>query len=69
MWSTVAKVRCGNLHLQAEIAQHAEGLRAGHLVDEVRPMKSCVWPFGSVRTVCASQTFSKRLFPMVNATF
>ena len=27
-----------------------------------KPMKSCVCPFGSVRTVCASQTLSKRLF-------
>jgi DNA-binding transcriptional LysR family regulator len=25
------------------------------------PMSSCVWPLASVRTVCASQTFSKRV--------
>ncbi len=35
MWSTVAKVRCGIGDLEAEVAQHPEGLRAGHLVDQV----------------------------------
>jgi hypothetical protein len=33
MWSTVAKVRYEDL--QAEVAQHAEGLGRGDLMDEV----------------------------------
>jgi hypothetical protein len=36
MWSTVANVRCGIATFRPEVAQHAEGLRARHLVDEVR---------------------------------
>src|SRR3954470_21976780 len=32
------------------------------------PMNSCVWPFGSVRTVCRSQTFLKRVEGMGNGT-
>ena len=28
------------------------------------PMKSCVWPVGSWRTACASQTFSRSVLPI-----
>jgi hypothetical protein len=60
MWSTVAKVRDG-MRTRSPISRSmakAWGLVTSWI--RCRPMKSWVWPPGSSRTVCASQTLSSR---------
>jgi hypothetical protein len=61
MWSTVAKVRSGNRTgrpISSSIAK-AWGLVTSWI--RCRPMKSWVCPSGSSRTLCRSQTLSRRL--------
>ena len=57
MWSTVAMVRSGKrtFHPRARSMSNACGVVTSWI--RCRPMNSCVWPFGSLRTVCRSQTF------------
>ena len=61
MWSMVANVRPGKRTGRpiSRIIAKAWGLVTSWI--RWRPMKSCVWPSGSSRTVCASQTLSNRL--------
>ena len=42
MWSTVAKVRSGKSTVEPALAQHREGLRRRHLVDEVQAHEQLV---------------------------
>jgi hypothetical protein len=63
MWSTVANVRSGKRTgspLSRSIS-NACGLVTSWI--RCSPMNSWVWPVGSSRTVCASQTLSSRLLP------
>ena len=67
MWSTVAKVRCGNgtVSFGSRSAANACGLVTSWI--RWSPMKSWVCPLGSSRTVCASQTLSRRVFDVAMA--
>src|SRR6266702_3975984 len=58
MWSSVAKVRSGmrTLSFSSFSIWKACGVVTSWI--RWRPIKSCVWPDGSVRTVCASHTLS-----------
>ena len=49
-------------HLQAELAQHLERLRAGHLVDEVQADEELRLAARQLATVCASHTLSSSVF-------
>src|SRR5262249_50944477 len=61
MWSTVAKVRCGCRTRSPDSRSAAKA--CGLVTSWIRcsPMKSCVWPLGSSRTVWVSHTLSRRL--------
>ena len=61
MWSTVAKVLDGKRTGSSSSRSIAKAWGLVTSWIRCRPMKSCVWPLGSSRTVCAFQTFSRRL--------
>ena len=62
MWSTVATVRSGSAPGASARAASAKACGLVTSWIRCRPMKSCVCPLGSSRTVCASHTLSRRLF-------
>src|SRR6266404_7074204 len=64
MWSSVPKVRSGirTLSFSSFSIWKACGVVTSWM--RWRPIKSCVWPDGSVRTVCASHTLSSSVRAM-----
>src|SRR5947207_4171332 len=64
MWSSVANVRSGmrTLSFASFDIWNACGVVTSWM--RWRPIRSCVWPDGSVRTVCASQTLSSSVRAM-----
>src|SRR2546421_4152635 len=64
MWSSVPKVRSGmrTVSFSSLSIWKACGVVTSWM--RWRPIRSCVWPDGSVRTVCASQTLSSSVRAM-----
>ena len=64
IWSTVAYVRSGNATVAPRLLSMSNA--CGEVTSWTRcsPIKSCVCPVGSRRTVWRSQTFSRRVLPI-----
>src|SRR6266478_217602 len=64
MWSSVPKVRSGMRTLSFESLSIWKACGVVTSWIRCRPIRSWVWPDGSVRTVCASQTLSSSVRAM-----
>ena len=64
MWSVVANVRSGNATVTPRARSMSNACGVVTSWSRCSPMKSCVCPVGSRRTVWRSQTFWRSVLPM-----